>query len=179
MLSSPGAPYDPTDFQDLSGHGTGVAGIAAASASSQAPGIAYGANLVILRISSTVLFGYPAPGYANPVPDAINYFATLGNVPVMSLSQGIALNASDVGTATKWPAYTLDPVWESAALNAISQNKIIVAATGNDRYFTPGVGNNPFNLALYPSSSPPTPIPASTTMAATTTTTPPCCAKAA
>ncbi len=155
VLPAPGAVYDRTQITDLGYHGTHVSGIALASGTSDAPGVAYNADVVMLRVLADTR-ACKAPG-ANCTPDVIDdpaassldYFATLTNVGIYNASYGPSLPR---GTANlqQWPSYTIDATEEAAAWNAVSAGKIIVAATGNDRGVNPAAGRNPNGLALDP-----------------------------
>lgn len=152
-LPSPGAAYDPSQITDTGNHGTHVAGIIASSAASGVPGVAYNANLVMLRLLNSCATDQncDAPGISNASVAGLNYFAGLNNVMLYNASYGptVATNL------TSWPATTIDRDEEAAALNALAKGKIIVAANGNDRYTNPVAGLNPNGLALYPFIQPP------------------------
>jgi uncharacterized protein with beta-barrel porin domain len=155
VLPYPGAPYDPNQITDLGSHGTHVSGIVLASGSSDAPGVAYNANLVMLRVlTPTKSCEVPgancsAPGVDNPAAASIDYFASLANVNIYNASYGPAI-PEGTENLTKWPTDTIDPADAAAALTAIAKGKIIVAATGNDRDTNPMAGKNPSGLALDP-----------------------------
>lgn len=153
VVTAPGAPYNPTQFVDVDGHGTHVAGIAAASAGATTPGVAYGANLVVLQVfartAACKVTGADcrAPGVYDPIDSSLAYFATLSNVPIYNASYGPTVTKTNLLT---WPTSTLDDEQEALALAALKKGKIIVAATGNDRDDDPIAGKNPNGLALYP-----------------------------
>jgi len=149
-LPSQGAPYVTTQITDTGSHGTHVAGIIASSTSGPAgaPGVAYNANLVVLRSLNGCATGQDCdpPGVSNSSAAALNYFAGLTNVMVYNASYGPNV---DKGSTT-WGAKYIDPTEETAALGAITKGKIIVAANGNDRDTSPVAGANPYGLALDP-----------------------------
>ena len=89
-LAAPGATYDPTQITDTGNHGTHVAGIIASSGASGVPGIAYNANLVVLRILNSCATGQNCdpPTIPNSSASALNYFAGLTNVMVYNASYG-------------------------------------------------------------------------------------------
>lgn len=148
QLPSAGAPYVATQIGDLDtgGHGTHVAGIIAAAASSNAPGVAYAASLVVLRIIN----GVEVPQIGDSSIAALNYFANLQNVLVYNASYGPNYSDPPNQNRTIWPAGGIG-VNEAVALrSALANGKIVVAATGNDRGNNPVAGVNPSGLALYP-----------------------------
>jgi subtilase-type serine protease len=153
VVTAPGAPYDPTQFVDVDGHGTHVAGIAAASAGATTPGVAYGANLVVLQVFARTAAckvkgaDCRAPGVYDPIDSSLTYFATLANVPIYNASYGPTVTTKNLLT---WPTSTLDDEQMAEALKALKKGKIIVAATGNDRDDDPIAGKNPNGLALFP-----------------------------
>ncbi|WP_294538824.1 autotransporter domain-containing protein [uncultured Rhodoblastus sp.] len=154
VLPYPGAPYDPNQILDVSvpGHGTHVSGIALASGSSNAPGVAYNANVVTLR----ALVENPAcnnqncsaTGIPDPLGASLNYFANRSNVRIYNGSWGPDFDEFK-GLKT-WSVGSIDANWAAAALNAVSKGKIVVAAAGNDRQNNPVSAANPSGLALYP-----------------------------
>lgn len=150
VLAAPGTAYDINQFNegDSGGHGTHVAGIIASSAASGVPGVAYDAKIVALRMTPGCAKGLncDAPGVSNPSASAISYFAGLGDVMIYNASYGPTSGKGQ----TSWPASTLDPEEYAAVLDAISRNKIIVAANGNDRAENPVAGLQPNGIALYP-----------------------------
>ena len=153
VLPAPGAPYVPSQITDLDIHGTHVSGIVAASGSSQAPGVAYNADIAMLRVlpetPSCRDKDCSAPGIPYPTAMSLDYFAALQGVRIYNASYGPNVPEGAKGLEA-WPASMIDPVEKEAALNAISQGKIIVAATGNDRDDNPVAGRNPSGLALDP-----------------------------
>lgn len=149
-LQTNNGPYDPADYSDntTDSHGTHVAGIIASSAASNVPGVAYGAGLVVLRLTDNCKDGEncSAPNIPNASATAIQYFAGLQNVMLYNASYG-----PDSGkNQTVWAASTIDPDEEAAIVQALGNGKIIVAANGNDRETNPIAGVNPNGIALYP-----------------------------
>jgi subtilisin family serine protease len=156
VLPYKGAPYDPKQITNLNSHGTHVSGIALASGDSSAPGVAYNANVVMLRVwaasPSCLKAGAKncnAPGIPNPFASSLNYFADLSNVNIFNASYGPTIRKG-TKNLEQWPTYALGASWEAAALNAISKGKIIVASTGNERARNPVAGGNPKGLPLLP-----------------------------
>jgi len=153
VVTAPGAPYDPAEFVDVDGHGTHVAGIAAASAGATTPGVAYDANLVVLQVfaktASCKVKGADcrAPGVYDPIDSSLTYFASLANVPIYNASYGPTVSTKNL---QRWPTSTLDDEQVAEALKALKKGKIIVAATGNDRDDSAVAGKNPSGLALFP-----------------------------
>jgi uncharacterized protein with beta-barrel porin domain len=153
VLPYPSASYDPNQITGLNAHGTHVSGIALASGTSDTPGVAYDANLVMLRVlTPTKACNVPgancyAPTGGNPFVASINYFASLANVNIYNASYGPVITGKNLET---WPSGSLRPTWANAALNAVSKGKIIVASTGNERANNPDAGKNPKGLALAP-----------------------------
>lgn len=153
VLPSPDANYDPAQIQDLSKHGTHVTGIALASGPSNAPGVAYNANVVVLRVLADTAackgMNCTPEGISDPLASSLSYFADLNNVRIYNASYGPTLNEGTINLRT-WPTYTIDANEAAAALGAISKGKIIVASTGNDRETNPIAGRNPSGFALFP-----------------------------
>lgn len=150
VLPYAGASYDSEQITDLEGHGTHVSGIIAASASSKAPGVAYDANLVMLRVLTDpdcANGACEAPGIPDATASSLLDFATFQDVRIYNASYGPTVTTKGLQA---WPQTTIDSDEEAAALKAISQGKIIVAAAGNDRDTNPIAGQNPKGLALYP-----------------------------
>ena len=155
VLPSPGKLYDPAQIADLGDHGTHVSGIIAASSASQAPGVAFNANILMLRVLAesesclvpnadcTVLH------YPDPTASSLEYFATLPGARIYNASYG-PNPPKGVQNLQKWSISESDPDQENAALNTVSKGKIIVAAAGNDRDKNPVAGKNPSGLGLYP-----------------------------
>jgi len=145
VLAAEDEVYSPTNITNIVPHGTHTAGVALASGSSEAPGIAYDAGIVVLRGVGWC----NAPGIDDAVAASIHYFASLQNVMVLSSSYALALSENRL---TVWPAYTINPVQAQAALEAVSNGKIVVAAVGNDRHplLDPVAGRNPRGIALFP-----------------------------
>jgi subtilase-type serine protease len=142
QLPTPDAAYNPEDISDLDGHGTSVAGITAATANSNAPGVAYDAKLVVLRS----LLGFPEFDEGGSAA-ALNYFAGLQNVMVYNASYGPKVEQRGL---LIWPRSTIDEQEAAAALKVLQAGKIIVAANGNGRIENPVASLNPNGLALYP-----------------------------
>jgi subtilase-type serine protease len=155
VLPSPGAQYLSDQIADLDTHGTHVSGIIAASGSSNAPGVAYSANIVMLRVLAASQSCQPenvncsAPNYPNATASSLDYFSTLQTVRIYNASYGPIVPQGKTNLL-QWPVDMIDPVEEKAALNAVSQGKIIVAAAGNDRENNPVAGKNPSGLGLDP-----------------------------
>jgi len=147
-LPSANAPYVATQLTDLDtgGHGTHVAGIVAAAASSTEPGVAYSANLVVLR----AIGGAAAAQFPNASASALDYFAGLQNVLVYNASYGPDYSDPPNQNLKVWPAASIDKDEAQSAQNALANGKIVVAATGNDRGNNPVAGLNPSGIALYP-----------------------------
>jgi len=147
-LPGAGQPYVANQVTDLDpgGHGTHVAGIAASSAGSGVPGIAYGANVVVLRI----LGGADAAQFPNASVAALNYFTGLQNVMIYNASYGPDFSDPPNQNRQVWPASSIDPAEAQAIQGALAAGKIIVAATGNDRGNNPVAGKQPSGIALYP-----------------------------
>lgn len=148
QLPAANAPYVANQIADLDngGHGTHVGGIIAAAASSTAPGVAYGASLVVMRIIN----GITVPQIGDASVAALNYFAGLQNVMVYNASYGPNYSEPPNQNRTIWPASGIN-INEAVALRgALANGKIVVAATGNDRSNNPVAGVNPSGLALYP-----------------------------
>jgi subtilase-type serine protease len=146
QLPFAGAPYVANQITNLDSHGTQVAGVIAASGTSQAPGVAYNANLVVERVIS----GQDPSQFPNPSAAAINYFAGLQNVLVYNASYGPDYSTPPNQNLQSWPASGIDATEEQAVFNALAKGKIIVAATGNDRSNNPVAGLNPSGIPLYP-----------------------------
>uniref|UniRef100_I2Q3T7 Outer membrane autotransporter barrel domain-containing protein n=1 Tax=Desulfovibrio sp. U5L TaxID=596152 RepID=I2Q3T7_9BACT len=144
-LASEDEVYVPTNITNMVPHGTHTAGVALASGSSDAPGIAYDARIVVLRGVGWC----NAPGIDDSVAASIGYFASLDNVRVLSSSYALQLTETGFNL---WPAYTINPVQAQAALEAVANGKIIVAAVGNDRHevLSPVAGRNPRGIPLFP-----------------------------
>ena len=150
VLPYAGASYDSEQITDLEGHGTHVSGIIAASASSKAPGVAYDANLVMLRVLTDpdcANGACEAPGIPDATASSLLDFATFQDVRIYNASYGPTVTTKGLQA---WPQTTIDSDEEAAALKAISQGKIIVAAAGNARDANPIAGQNPSGLALDP-----------------------------
>ena len=148
-LPAANAPYVATQLTDLDpgGHGTHVAGIVAAAGTSTEPGVAYGANLVALR----VIGGVGAAQFPNASSAALDYFAGLQNVLVYNASYGPDYSDPPNQNLKVWPAASIDKDEAQSAQNALANGKIVVAATGNDRGTNnPVAGLNPSGIALYP-----------------------------
>ncbi len=155
VLNSAGDAYDPTQVGVQSpqdSHGSHVSGIIAAE---QLPGvdmhgIAYNAKIVPIRV---ILAGPDAPnavyapGLENPFADALNYFASLDNVKIYNASYGPSPDR--LPALSVWKADASEAEYK-AAINVLKADKIIVAATGNERDDHPVAGRNPSGLALYP-----------------------------
>ncbi|MCP5412758.1 MAG: autotransporter domain-containing protein [Alphaproteobacteria bacterium] len=154
VLAAPGTALNPADINDpdAESHGTHVGGIIGASGTSGAPGIAYNANLVVLKM----IPGCPdtqncsAPDYPNASASAIDYFTGLAGTKIYNASYG----PTAAKGSTIWPASMMDPDEAASAQRALAAGKIIVAATGNDRGTSPVAGANPNGLALYPFARP-------------------------
>ncbi|WP_294540166.1 autotransporter domain-containing protein [uncultured Rhodoblastus sp.] len=153
VLPAPGEIEGPGDYYDLASHGTHVSGIILASGDSSSPGVAYNANVVMLRaLADTAACenqNCNAPGVNNALAESLIYFADLKDVRIYNGSWGPALPFGTKGL-TKWEVDAEEAAWAGAALYAISKGKIIVAAAGNDRQSNPVAGLNPSGLALYP-----------------------------
>jgi uncharacterized protein with beta-barrel porin domain len=150
VLSAPDTPLNPADINDPDpeSHGTHVAGIAAASSTSLTPGIAYNANLMVLKILPSCAdinqcgsFDFPNPSVA-----ALNYFTAQPDTKIFNASYGPELLAGTKIFATS----SIDSAEAAAAQAAVTAGKIIVAANGNDRDTAPIAGSNPNGIALYP-----------------------------
>ena len=149
-------PYFPKIIGPLGDHGTHVAGIIAAAGNSDAPGVAYNADLVVLRaigaLGQVAGFDGTPQKYSDPTAASLRYFAGLQNVMVYNASYGPVLSPEDEANRKlpSWPSYTIFPTDAAAALAALQKGKIIVAATGNERGDNPIAGLNPAGLALDP-----------------------------
>ncbi len=155
VLTAPGAVYNPNDVSDLTAdsHGTHVAGIVAASAASGVPGIAYGANLLVLKALDGCASNQDCsvPSLANSgTTEALLYYAGLDNAFIYNASYGP--NAPKDTKA--WPSTIFSKSEADAALGALVKGKIIVAANGNDGDKSPIASANPNGLALYPFLNP-------------------------
>ncbi len=104
-----------TDIVDIDGHGTQMAGIIAATGNSKVFGVAPAAKLLVIRAAEESR-GADVKLFAK----ALNFAAGISEIDIISVSDGFSVN---------------DPDLESAILNCISNNKIIVAAIGNGRDF--------------------------------------------
>lgn len=148
VLTSANAPFVAGQIQDSDpgGHGTHVAGIVAAAGNSQAPGVAYNANLVVLRAIPGTRVAVVADQFQPGGATVLDYFAGLQNVMVYNASYG-----PDPGRNNRiWAASTIDAAEAASVQNAISKGKIIVAATGNDRETNPIAATQPSGISLYP-----------------------------
>ena len=152
ILPAANAPYVANQLTDVDtgGHGTHVAGIAAAGTGGNAPGVAYSANIVVLR----AVGGAVAPQYPDASSAAINYFAGLTNVMVYNASYGPSYSEPPNQNLQVWPAKDISADEAKAVQAALANGKIIVAATGNDRGNNPVAGKNPSGIALYPFMQP-------------------------
>ncbi len=151
VLNTPGGPYDPANITDpdvAGSHGTHVAGIVLSSAASGVPGMAYNAGLVVLRALDNCADDQncSAPTVGSGTLAALTYYGTLANTFIYNASYG---PKSPKGT-TIWPATQIDPDTAAAALAALGQGKLIIAANGNDGQRSPVAGKNPNGLALLP-----------------------------
>ncbi len=126
--------------QDMNGHGTNVAGIAAASDSATVgyAGTAGGVSLQIYDIFSASGNAYTSDE-ANAINDAITNGAN-----IISLSLG---SCPSVGSGP-------DPTEETAIENAIANNVFVVAASGNERGGTSGLCPQVSDQIDYPSGYP-------------------------
>jgi len=110
---------DPTDFgasADLYGHGTHVAGIAAATSNASGlAGVAYCSALLIVRTLDCTA-GDDCPGTFEDIADGIQWAADNGG-DIINLSLGGTDPSQAVRTAVQY---------------AIAQGAIVVAASGND-----------------------------------------------
>lgn len=107
---------DPTDAGAFRGHGTHVAGIAAAVANgSGIAGVAYASKLLIVRVLDCAA-GSTCPGSYDDVASGIQYAADQG-ARVINLSLGGPVASAAVRTAVQY---------------AIARKAIVVAASGND-----------------------------------------------
>ncbi|WP_244432050.1 S8 family peptidase, partial [Rhodopseudomonas sp. B29] len=152
-----GTTFDPTeltpltDQKDPDNHGTHVSGIIAAEKfdNVDAHGVAYGANIIPLRILTGD--GYSVAGGGDASVKALNYFASLSGAMVYNASYGPDFDGQF--NLTQWKVY--NPTDEAnAMLNALQAGKIIVAANGNDRKDNPIAARNPSGLALMPFLNP-------------------------
>jgi uncharacterized protein with beta-barrel porin domain len=153
VLSAPGAAFSASAFSDLTAqsHGTHVAGTVAASGASQAPGIAYNANLLVLKILSSCAKGQncDAVQFPNSSVSALDFFTAQADTRIYNASYGPEY-ASPPGNFTIMPASFIDAAEADSLQKAVAANKIIVAATGNDRDTSPVAGRNPSGIALDP-----------------------------
>ncbi len=126
--------------QDMDGHGTNVAGLAAASDSATVgyAGTAGGVSLQIYDIFTASGNAYTSDE-ANAINDAIANGAN-----IISLSLG---SCPSVGSGP-------DPTEETAIENAIANNVVVVAASGNERGGASGNCPQVFNQIDYPSGYP-------------------------
>lgn len=152
-----GETYDPkwVDIQ-LAGdvHGTHVSGIIAGRKDPSlwdSHGVAYDATIVPIRtiFDNDVLDKDLGTYVTSGPPDAIDYFTSLANVKVMNASFGPGVDR-DSPPLLQWNVSpgTMDEAM--AVWRALAADKIIVAATGNDRKKNPVAGLNPSGIALYP-----------------------------
>jgi outer membrane autotransporter protein len=130
-------------------HGSHVSGIIAAEriAGVDMHGVAYDSTIVPIRtiIANGANYTY-GPGI-DPNASSLDYFASLRDVRIYNASYGP--NAPDA-PQTVWPLSGPSETEARAVLNVLKAGKIIVAATGNDRYEHPVAARNPSGLALYP-----------------------------
>ncbi|MFD2182131.1 autotransporter domain-containing protein [Rhodoplanes azumiensis] len=147
VLPAAGAPYNSADTSDLGSHGTHVAGIIAApydpANSGSMYGVAYSANLVVLR-----MLGTASEDVGHPSVLALDYFTSLSNVTIYNASYGP--NLDTMTNLRTWPSVAIDEVEAAAVGRALAAGKIVVAATGNDRGSNPIAGRNPSGIALMP-----------------------------
>ena len=150
VLATQGATFDAAAINDpdAQSHGTHVGGIVASSAASGVPGIAYNANLLVLKMIGGCGKGQSctAPGIPNASQAALDYFAAQTGTMIYNASYGPDL---DKGT-TVFAANTIDSDEAAALQRALAAGKIIVAASGNDRDTSPVAGANPNGMALDP-----------------------------
>ncbi len=150
VLDAPGTAFNAANISDpdAQSHGTHVGGIVGASAASGVPGVAYGANLLVLKMIAGCAENQDcgAPGIPNGSTSAIDYFAVQTGTSIYNASYGPKVPN---GT-TIWPASYNDPDEAAAVQRALAAGKIIVAANGNDRDTSPVAGANPNGIALYP-----------------------------
>lgn len=147
---TPGGVIDPTDLRyvnfpgypfplNLGDHGVHMAGVIMGAGTFTMPGVAYDASAVVMR---------DITGGGIRVDAAIAYFAGLSGVNVMNLSYGgMPVTGPDTGY---WPTSSINPSEAAAALSALAAGKVIVSATGNDRFSYPAAGLNPRGPSLMP-----------------------------
>ncbi len=150
VLNAPGGAFNAADINDpdAQSHGSHVGGIVASAAASGVPGIAYSANLLVLRTIPSCAKGLncSAPDFPNTSATALDYFAAQTGTMIYNASYG---PDADKG-ATIWPTSMIDRDEAASAQRALAAGKIIVAANGNDRAEAPVAGANPNGLALNP-----------------------------
>ena len=157
VLNAQGAAFNAADFSDVTAqsHGTHVAGIAAAAGNSQAPGIAFNARILALKMIPSCGKGpdgkdqnCSAPDFPNASASALDYFTAQQDTRIYNASYGPAYDPP--GNVTIMPAGFIDGAEAASLRQALAANKIIVAATGNDRENSPIASRNPSGIALDP-----------------------------
>ena len=148
VLTAPGAAFNAAAINDpdAESHGTHVAGIVASSAASGVPGVAYNANLIVLKMIPSCAKGQDcsAPDFLNASLSALDYFAAQTGTMIYNASYG----PSAPKAAVSWSIAGSDAEEAAAAQRSLAAGKIIVAANGNDRDTAPVAGANPNGLAL-------------------------------
>jgi len=150
--------YDPAyvGFQDPEdGHGTHVSGIIAGNKDPsiwEGNGVAHDARVVPIRMlfsDHTAKNGLGTYVVAYPSMDGIDYFTSLADVKIMNASFGPSPDPTAPPQAV-WYVHPSSPYEASAVYRALSEDKIIVAANGNDREKHSVAGLNPSGISLLP-----------------------------
>ena len=143
--------YDDSDATDYNGHGTHVAGTAAGS-DKQFPGVAPGANLIILKV-----FSDGETKYADGVQEALDWIVkNTEKYNIVAVNMSLGTSSYDTSPTS---GYVSEQLQSLASLGVI-----VVAASGNsytDKYENPDagptnmLGNDWDSLGVdYPSSDP-------------------------
>jgi len=136
-------------------HGTHVSGLIAAKKDpslSDSHGVAYGANVVPIRMIFDLdiikkNLGHYVTDF--PIADGLDHFTSLANVKVMNASFGMGVD-ENARNFKVWDFSSFPIEDYEAARRALAADKIIVVANGNDRAAHPIAGSNPNSLALAP-----------------------------